>query len=157
METPDGLHGQSLIPVLQDHSANVKPGALSFNKGYSLRTDDWHYMRYNDNTMELYDMRSDPKEFTNLATSPAHRADRDRTDAGFCRSAVLGKLAGPALWAAPARLSSADRDGGVRISVDHRPGRVLRVVAFLALGLTLAALAWLDNVIGRQREGDSCT
>ncbi len=75
---PEQLDGTSLLPILEDPSASVKSAALSFNKGCSLRTADWHYMRYNDGTAELYDMRSDPNEFTNLAELRSHRGQRIR-------------------------------------------------------------------------------
>ncbi|MFK8110721.1 MAG: sulfatase [Rubripirellula sp.] len=71
LEIPAEVQGTSLRPILEDSSAVVKPGALSFNKGHSLRTPNWHYMRYQDGTTELYDMQSDEEEFTNVATAPA--------------------------------------------------------------------------------------
>ncbi len=74
LNVPADLHGKSLVPILKDHAASVKPGALSFNKGYSLRVSDWHYMRYNDQSAELYDMNRDPHEFTNLAKNPEYAA-----------------------------------------------------------------------------------
>jgi iduronate 2-sulfatase len=69
---PDAVQGTSLIPILKDHRAVVKPGALSFNKGHSLRAPGWHYMLYNDGSEELYDMTGDPHEFVNLANSAEH-------------------------------------------------------------------------------------
>lgn len=67
LKAPGGLHGTSLVPVLKDPSAIIKPGALSFNNGHSLRSPGWHYMRYKDGSEELYDMEKDPGEITNLA------------------------------------------------------------------------------------------
>ena len=64
---PDEVQGSSLVPLLTEDANQVKSGALSFNNGFSLRTQDWHYMRYRDGTRELYDMKADPGEFTNLA------------------------------------------------------------------------------------------
>ncbi len=70
---PDAVQGKSLLPVLADPQAVVKSETLSFTKnGTSLRTADWHYMRYSDGTEELYDMRADPGELTNLATAAEH-------------------------------------------------------------------------------------
>ena len=77
------LHGSSLVPVLKEPSASVKPGALSFAKGVSWRTPDWAYMRYNDKTEELYDMRTDPDQFTNLAQQPEHAATKQRLAKGL--------------------------------------------------------------------------
>ncbi|MDB4694926.1 sulfatase [bacterium] len=64
---PNEVQGSSLVPLLTKDANQVKSGALSFNNGFSLRTQDWHYMRYRDGTRELYDMKADPGEFTNLA------------------------------------------------------------------------------------------
>ena len=69
LDVPEQVQGISLKPILRDHQASVKQHALSLNKGYSLRTDNWHFMRYKDGTKELYDMQADPNEFMNLASS----------------------------------------------------------------------------------------
>lgn len=42
-----------------------------------LRTARWKYTRYADGFGELYDLREDPNELTNLYADPAHRAVRD--------------------------------------------------------------------------------
>lgn len=80
---PAGVQGISLVPVLRNHESTVKPGALSFAKGHSWRTRDWAYMRYNDRSEELYDMRADPEQFTNLATDPALTPVKDRLAAAL--------------------------------------------------------------------------
>lgn len=72
LPVPESVQGSSLVPVLEDHRAEVKPGALSFDTGHCLRTSDWAYVRYRDDTEELYDMAKDPKQFTNLAGSGGH-------------------------------------------------------------------------------------
>lgn len=69
---PPACQGNSLLPVLTDAGAVVKSEALSFRNGTSLREDRWHYMRYNDETEELYDMSDDPEEMQNLAASGDH-------------------------------------------------------------------------------------
>ena len=83
LKIPGQVQGTSLLPVLKDPQATVKAGALSFNKGYSLRTDDWHYMRYNDQTRELYDMQKDPHQFHNLAGNSEHAKIVQRLDAAL--------------------------------------------------------------------------
>ncbi|KAA5542560.1 sulfatase [Roseiconus nitratireducens] len=65
--TPKETQGVSLLPILRDSDAKVKSEALSFHNGHSLRTDRWHYIRYQNQTRELYDMRADPQETRNLA------------------------------------------------------------------------------------------
>jgi arylsulfatase A-like enzyme len=43
---------------------------------HAVRTDRWRYIRYEDGGEELYDHRSDPHEWTNLANDPAYSAVR---------------------------------------------------------------------------------
>ncbi len=38
----------------------------TYHDGYGLRTDGWAFMRYRDDSQELYDMEIDPEQFTNL-------------------------------------------------------------------------------------------
>ncbi len=71
---PEAVQGTSLVPVLRDRNASVKAGALSFNRGASLREKDWAYMRYTDGTEELYDMKEDPRQFVNQAKNPEYSA-----------------------------------------------------------------------------------
>ena len=72
LSQPDGLHGNSLVPILNDAAASVKTTTLSFAKGYCARTNRFSYCRYNDGSEELYDMDEDPDQFTNLATLGTH-------------------------------------------------------------------------------------
>ncbi|MFT4513755.1 MAG: arylsulfatase A-like enzyme [Planctomycetota bacterium] len=106
LEQPAGLHGQSLVPVLDDPNTSIKDGALSFARGTSWRTRDWAYMRYKDGSEELYDMRDDAGQFTNLAGTSGHRATKERLAA-----AMDARLANPA--ARPA----------------HRPRNVILIMA----------------------------
>lgn len=74
LQTPSGLHGKSLLSVLRSPDTTIKDSALSFVKGgTSLRTAQWAYMQYSDQTEELYDMLADPGQFTNLATATEHQ------------------------------------------------------------------------------------
>ena len=71
---PNSVQGVSLVKVLKNPSASVKDGAISIVKnGHSYRTADWSYMRYKDGTEELYDMRNDPDQFTNLTKDKEYR------------------------------------------------------------------------------------
>ena len=46
----------------------VREGAFCVKPGAQLwRTDGWAYLRYDEGGAELYDMRADPRQFTNLA------------------------------------------------------------------------------------------
>ena len=77
---PSEVQGVSLIPILNDPQKVVKAGALSFNKGFSLRTPDWHYMRYTDGSEELYDMKHDAGEFINEAGNSEFESQRRRAE-----------------------------------------------------------------------------
>ncbi len=76
LEIPKELQGDSLLPILNNPVAEVKKGALSFSKGHAWRTKDWAYMRYHDGSEELYDMRKDPHQFTNLAKDAAFKSTK---------------------------------------------------------------------------------
>ena len=77
LATPGKVTGQSLVPILNDPAATVRDNtALSMNPGkraFGLRGDGWAYMRYGDGTQEeLYDMKTDPHQFTNVARAPKY-------------------------------------------------------------------------------------
>lgn len=65
----DGLEGHSLTPQLENANARREwPAITSHNRGnHAVRTDRWRYIRYADNSEELYNMIDDPHEWTNLA------------------------------------------------------------------------------------------
>ena len=77
LSIPDHVQGSSLMPIVENHDATVKPGAISFANGASWRTEGWAYMRYKDDSEELYDMENDPHQITNLADKPEY-AERKR-------------------------------------------------------------------------------
>ena len=82
---PDDLDGISLVPVMNDPTASVKDGAISFARGQAWRTRNWSYMRYTDGTEELYDMVNDPGQLTNLAGDSKHAATQARLSAALSR------------------------------------------------------------------------
>ncbi len=65
----DDLEGHSLLPQLRDASAEREwPAITTHNAGnHGIRSKDWRFIQYADGSEELYDMRSDPNEWTNLA------------------------------------------------------------------------------------------
>ncbi|MBM3861826.1 MAG: sulfatase [Verrucomicrobia bacterium] len=70
------LEGISLVPQLKNAAAKRdRPAITSHNQGnHGIRSERWRYIRYADGTEELYDMKSDPNEWTNLAGNPKYAA-----------------------------------------------------------------------------------
>src|SRR5262245_9780356 len=85
---PEGTDGRSLRSLLEGktdgwrtdwfyehhyHARGSKEGAIPRTEG--VRTADWKYITYIDEPQpyeELYDLKADPQEETNLATDPKH-------------------------------------------------------------------------------------
>lgn len=63
------LSGNSIVPLLRQADAPWPHPALTthLRNDYGLRTERWRYIRYHDGSEELYDHRSDPNEWHNLA------------------------------------------------------------------------------------------
>jgi arylsulfatase A-like enzyme len=68
------LEGHSLVPQLRDATATREwPAITSHNQGnHSIRGKRWRYIHYADDSEELYDLKSDPHEWHNLATRAEH-------------------------------------------------------------------------------------
>lgn len=72
VESPEGLDGQSLVPLLRDPAKKTGRRLITtFDRGnYSVRTDRWRFILYADGSQELYDLQADPHEWANLASKP---------------------------------------------------------------------------------------
>lgn len=72
------LQGKSLTTVLDEPETEVRQEAFAVTQGgntFLIRTKDWAYIQYQEDGsqgMELFDMRRDPQQFTNLAHIPAY-------------------------------------------------------------------------------------
>jgi choline-sulfatase len=64
----EDLEGISLVPQLKDATtARERPAITTHNQGnHAVRSERWRYIRYADNTEELYDTTNDPDEWSNL-------------------------------------------------------------------------------------------
>lgn len=70
-----GMSGRSLVPLLKDPSMDdgSRPiVTMEESEHFSIRQDDWHYIQYGDGTSELYDLATDPEEWTNISSDPQH-------------------------------------------------------------------------------------
>ena len=74
-----GIEGHSLLPQLENADApRVWPAITTHGpNNHSIRTEKWRYIRYADGSEELYDMKADPHEWTNL-TGVSSLADTKR-------------------------------------------------------------------------------
>jgi iduronate 2-sulfatase len=80
LQTKNPLQGKSLVPLLRDPESPGKEYAYTVvsrgaKLGRSIRTKDWRYAEWGTSAMaELYNLRNDPKEYTNLAGKPTFNA-----------------------------------------------------------------------------------
>ena len=76
LEVPKHLQGKDISKMMTDPAKEVRSAAFSVNgKGFLLREQDWAYIAYGKNGQgdeQLFDMKQDPKQFTNLAKDPKH-------------------------------------------------------------------------------------
>jgi arylsulfatase A-like enzyme len=68
------LEGHSIVAQLKDADAPREwPAVTTHNHdNHGVRTERWRYIRYADQSEELYDMAKDPDEWRNLAADPQH-------------------------------------------------------------------------------------
>ncbi len=68
------LEGHSLLPQLKDADAPRRWPAITTHNhdNHGIRTERWRFIQYADGSEELYDMKKDPNEWTNLAEVPEH-------------------------------------------------------------------------------------
>lgn len=70
LKSPSDVQGLDLTPILKDPNYRVRETAITINNGFSLRGDQWAYIRYTDGSEEFYDMNSDPNQFQNIVNTP---------------------------------------------------------------------------------------
>lgn len=64
--------GQSLVPLMKNPERDWEhPAITSFGLGnFSIRSERYRFIQYHDGSRELYDLKNDPHEWTNLASKP---------------------------------------------------------------------------------------
>jgi len=66
--SPNHLEGNSLVPLLNRPKAKWDPVLITYQEGnHAIRSDRYRYIRYKNGEEELYDLRNDPHEWTNIA------------------------------------------------------------------------------------------
>jgi arylsulfatase A-like enzyme len=72
--TPKHAEGVSIKPLLANPSAPWSHPALStmYKDNHTLRTAEWRYIHYADGSEELYNERTDPHEWMNVAGKPEY-------------------------------------------------------------------------------------
>lgn len=69
------LEGQSLLHLVKDPESKWNEAVVaSVGRGsHSVFTKQWRYIHYFDGSEELYNLREDPEEWTNLAGNPEYK------------------------------------------------------------------------------------
>ena len=89
--------GTSLVPLLEKPGKKWELPVCTFYgpDNQSVVWRNYHYIRYSDGAEELYDLKSDPKEWTNHASNPAYAKVlsqlRDRMIQGRADNVPLSK------------------------------------------------------------------
>ncbi|MCC5932088.1 MAG: sulfatase [Cyclobacteriaceae bacterium] len=76
-EKPE-LEGRSLLPLVKDPEAPWPYAAITTygQNNHSVVYGNWHYIRYEDSSEELYEWNSDPHEWNNLASDLRYQSKK---------------------------------------------------------------------------------
>ncbi len=68
LPTPEHVEGQSLVPLLKKPKMDWDPAVMTYEQGnHAVRSERYRYIRYKSGKEELYDLKNDPREWTNIA------------------------------------------------------------------------------------------
>lgn len=75
IEKPSFLEGKSFTKQLKNPSKKRNtPAVISYPKGsHAIVLGDWHYIHYQDGSEELYNHKTDPNEWHNVANDPKNQ------------------------------------------------------------------------------------
>jgi len=84
LPAPSHADGQSLRPLAADPGREwTRPALSTYLRGnHAVTGERWRYIRYKDQSEELYDRQQDPNEWVNLAARPEY-AEQKRTLAAW--------------------------------------------------------------------------
>ena len=77
LPTPGHVEGLSLVPLLEDPAATLERAGVVTTFGYrnhAVSGERHRYIIYSDGSEELYDLETDPHEWTNRAADPTQSA-----------------------------------------------------------------------------------
>lgn len=112
------LDGRSFVPLLRNprRTWNHSTTTIFGMRNASIHNERWHYLRHADGTEELYDLETDPMEWTNLAqqmNSEARAAYQELR-------ALYPKNFAPLVAANPANTKSNKSKGGLDQTIKQR-------------------------------------
>ena len=120
------LEGVSLAAQLQEsHTPRTRPAITTHNQNnHAVRSERWRYIRYADDSEELYDTQNDPEELHNLAGEEKYASvmvehrrwlpEKNLPLAPGSRSRILDYQGGKAVWEGET-IGPGDQIPGIRV------------------------------------------
>ena len=96
------LDGKSLVPLIKQPTSDWPAATvITWARGnHAVQTDRWRYMHYYDGSEELYDHRSDPHEWHNLAARREYQEQKQQLKQWVPRNADVESFVRMGKWKA---------------------------------------------------------